>query len=166
MQDSNQRRWQFHDPWLLTLYPASYVLHVVEEATVDAPLLLWHVKFEQPLPLAPFLAANAVGLILMTLGVRLVPRAQAFHWIAPAIATAVLLNTAGHLAGSFQARAYSAGLISAVVLWVPLGMLTMLRVWDQASARTRWAGIVVGMLIEGIVILFSTLSNLLPIRPV
>ena len=166
MHDVDQRRWQFHDPWLLFLFPASYAIHIVEEATVDAPILLWTAVMAQPLPIALFLTGNAIALLLMTVGVWLVPRGAAFRWIAPAVATAVLLNTAGHLVGSVLARAYSAGLMSAVVLWVPLGMLTMLRVWDQASYRTLVAGVVVGIVIEGIVLLFSTLSNLFAIRPV
>ena len=167
MHDVDQRRWQFHDPWLLFLFPATYVVHIVEETTVGAPILLWTAVMTPPIPVLVFVSVNAVGLLLMTVGAWLVPRGPAFAWIAPGIATAVLLNTAGHLAGSFLARAYSAGLMSAVVLWVPLAMLMLLRVWDQTSSKTLGVGIAIGVLIECTAfLLFSTLSNLFAIHPV
>lgn len=115
---------------------------------VAAPIALWTERVERPLAAVSFLALNAMGLVLMTIGIRLVRRGSRFHWIVPALATAVVLNTAGHLVGSFFVRAYSAGLITALVLWVPLGLLTLVRVWDQASTRALGAGVIVGVAVE------------------
>ena len=166
MHDTDQQRWKFTDPMLLYLFPASYVAHVLEESLVNAPLLLWTVRVDPPVATRPFLLGSAVAFGLMVCGIRLVARGTAFHWIVPALATAVLLNTTGHLAGSFAGRTYSAGLMTAMVLWMPLALLTLVRVWDQTSTRTLWAGVLVGVVIEALVAMFSTLSNLFASAPV
>lgn len=93
----------------------------------------------------------------MLAGIRLAHRSARFHWIVPALAAAVLLNTAGHLVGSFSTGGYSTGLITAIILWIPLGLLTLTRVWDQASARTLVAGLVIGVLIELVVVAMLSL---------
>ena len=146
-------RWKFYDPALLWLFPVTYFVHLLEEWFARAPIVLWGVQPDRPLGVRSFLLWNAIGLILMITGVRLVRRGHRFHWIVPALATAVLLNSMGHLVGSFAARRYSSGLATAIVLWVPLALLTLVRVWDQTSGRTLRIGLIVGITIEVIVVL-------------
>jgi hypothetical protein len=144
-------RWKFHDPVLLYLYPATYSLHLLEEWFATAPIVHWGLSATRPLAALSFLGANAAGLLLMILGIHLVRSDARFHWVVAALATAVILNTAGHVVGSIAIRGYAAGLITAVILWIPLGLLTLLRVWDQASSRTLGAGLLVGVVIEVVV---------------
>ncbi len=146
-------RWKFYDPALLFLFPVSYVVHLIEEWFASAPIAEWWSEAGHPLDPDRFLIANAIGLSLMLNGIYLVSRSSRFQWIVPALATAVLLNTAGHLVGSVRTQAYSAGLISAIILWIPLGLLTMLRVWDQARGRVLIAGVCAGAIIELVVVL-------------
>jgi hypothetical protein len=155
---TGSRRWKFYDPVLLWLFPPTYVLHLAEEWFVSAPILLWIVRLDRPLTGWAFLVPSACALALMITGVSLVNRGVRYHWIAPAIATALLLNAAGHLVGSVLEAQYSAGLMTAAVLWVPLGLLLLLRVWDQAGWRTWRAGLGVGALIELIVVLVMFVS--------
>lgn len=140
-------RWTYTDPALLALFPATYVAHLVEEWLAPASVLLWTLEAE-PGSGTWFVAGNAAGVVLMLTAVRLVRRGPRFHWIAPALAVAVLLNTVGHVAGAAQTSRYSAGMVSAVALWVPLGLLTLVRAWDQADRRTLMAGVIAGMLVE------------------
>jgi hypothetical protein len=49
---------------------------------------------------------------------------------------------------TIAAQSYSPGLASAFVLWIPLGLLTSVRAWDQASKRQWWSGIGVAALIH------------------
>jgi Protein of unknown function with HXXEE motif len=84
----------------------------------------------------------------MIAGVWLAVHRRRHGWIPVALAVVVLLNTWLHLAASFAARSYSPGLGSAFVLWVPLGLLTLLRAWDQASRTQWWIGVVAATLIH------------------
>jgi hypothetical protein len=148
----SQTRWQFYDPALLGLFPLTYVLHLAEEWFASAPIVHWMARANRPLDDAAFVIANGTGLVLMITGVWLATRAARFHWIVPALATAVLLNTTGHLFGSFSISSYSAGLVTAIILWIPLGMLTLLRAWDQARTRMLVAGVLAGVFIELVVV--------------
>jgi Protein of unknown function with HXXEE motif len=146
-------RWRFYDPALLLLFPVSYLIHLAEEWFAPAPIIEWWSEAARPLDPARFVIGNAIGLSLMLNGIYLVSRGSRFRWIVPALATAVLLNTAGHFVGSVRAEAYSAGLISGIIFWVPLGLLAMVRVWDQARRRVLIAGIFAGAMIELVVVL-------------
>ena len=146
-------RWKFYDPALVRLFPVTYVVHAFEEWFAGTAIAVWGVRASRPPDVTNFILPNALGLVLMLVGVRLVHRDRRFHWIVPALATAVLLNAAGHLVGSVALHTYSAGLITSVIFWVPLGLLTLMRAWDQASARTLRAGLIVGVCIELIVTL-------------
>jgi hypothetical protein len=132
-------RWRFYDPALLYLWFAT------------APIVHWGFSATRPLAALSFLGVNAAGLLLMILGIHLVRSDARFHWVVAALATAVILNTAGHVVGSMVVRGYAAGLITAVIFWIPLGLLTLLRVWDQASGRTLAVGLLVGVVIEVVV---------------
>jgi len=144
-------RWKFYDPVLLTLYPATYVLHLFEEWFASAPIVHWGLHASRPLVVPYFVGLNGVGLLLMVVGISLVRDDSRFQWIVPALGTSVVLNTIGHVVGSAVSGGYSAGLITAVVFWIPLGLLTLIRVWDQASARMLRAGLLVGAAIEVLV---------------
>lgn len=141
-------RWTFHDPALLWLFPATYLAHLLEEWWAGAPVLLWTLALRAPLDSRWFLGTNALGLVLMIVAVRLVPRGPRWHWIAPALATSVLLNSAGHLAGALMAGQYSAGLATAVIFWIPLGMLTLARAAHQARISTLSWGVTAGALVD------------------
>lgn len=153
-------RWRFQDPALLWLFPITYLVHLAEEVWSTAPILLWRARLEPPVAIVGFVAANMAGLLLMVTGVVLVGRGGRFDWIVPALAVALLLNTAGHFAGSIAFREYSAGLTTAMMLWVPLAGLTLLRVWDQSTRRTLVGGAVIGALIEALV--FAAMRAIAP----
>jgi hypothetical protein len=153
-------RWKFYDPQLLWLFPLSYAIHFSEEFLTQAPVLLWSVRLDRARAQPAFVAASVVALALMIAGVSLAQRGPRFHWIVPALAVAVLLNTTGHLVGSALAGAYSAGMMTAVIFWIPLALLTLLRAVDQASAKQLATGIAVGVIIELVVI--ATITRLEP----
>lgn len=145
---SQTYRWTFYDPVLLSLFPITYALHLAEEWFAAAPIVHWTVRADRPLDPAVFVIANGIGLSLMLNGIWLAHRWRRFRWIAAALATAVLLNTTGHFVGSFSIGGYSAGLVTAVVFWIPLGLLTLVRVFDHATRRTQIGGVVAGIVIE------------------
>jgi hypothetical protein len=149
---ADQTRWRYFDPFLVRLFPISYAVHYLEELLATAPVRLWWLRLDDARDRPSFNIASAVALGLMIAGVMLAPRGPRYHWIAPALAVALLLNTAGHFIGSVSARAYSAGMLSALILWLPLSLLMMMRVADQASAKTIVGGVIAGSVIEGIVV--------------
>ena len=143
-------RWHYRDPGLLWLFVPAYIIHVAEEWFADFPGWLQQIA-GSPLPGEAFLIINAVALVLLVAAIRAATRSERFGWMAIAVAAIMLVNTVVHAAGAALTRSYAPGLISAVVVYVPLGALTMIRAVDHA-ARTHVArGIIAGVVVHAVV---------------
>jgi len=147
-------RWHYRDAGLLWLFVPAYIVHVGEEWVGGFPQWIGTVV-GRPLPAAAFFTINGVALVLVVAGTRAAIRAERFGWIAVAVATIALVNTVAHAAGAALTGSYSPGLISAFVLYVPLGSLAMIRAFDQAPRGQLARGIVAGLLIHAIVFLVA-----------
>ena len=140
-------RWSYRDPTLLWLLAAAFLVHVTEEWLGGFPQWLARIV-SRPLPDDAFFILNGVVLALIVAGIRAAARDQSNGWIAVTIATIALVNTAAHIAGAILVRGYAPGLISAVILYVPLGALTMIRAFDQAPRAQLSRGIAAGLLLH------------------
>jgi hypothetical protein len=98
-----------------------------------------------------FLQINGFGWGLMFVGVILALSFKPLEWLLTSFGTAVLINGLAHLLGSIVTRSYSPGLISGLLLWLPLGAFTLRRAWRLTSRRAFWAGALVGFVLHAIV---------------
>lgn len=143
-------RWHYRDAGLLWPFVPAFAIHVAEEWY--AGFTAWVVQIAaRPIPNPVFVAINAIAMVLLVIGVRAASRRESNGWIAVTIATIALINTVSHAVGSLLTQSYSPGLISAVVLYVPLGSLTIIRAVDQAPARTLRQGVFIGVILHAIV---------------
>jgi len=117
-------------------------------------------------------------MVLLLAAVRRAGRDESAGWMAIAIATIAVLNGMVHLLGTVRRRRtvsqcwpprsqataavtgrYSPGLISGIVLYVPLGTLTLLRAAYQADPRTMtrglWAGVAIHLAVFAVAFLLS-----------
>jgi hypothetical protein len=146
-------RWSYRDAALLWLFVAAFAIHVAEEWVGGFPDWVANVV-SRPMPHAAFLIINGVAMLLMIAGVRAAIRTERSGWIAVTIATIALVNTLAHLAGAVLTRGYAPGLISAVVLYVPLGSLTMIRAIDQRRDQIA-RGVLAGLLLHAAVFVIA-----------
>jgi hypothetical protein len=138
-------RWHYLDPALLWLFPLAYAAHLAEETLAGEGLRVWIARVGTgSISLPAFILVNAAGMAMFVAGVAVAARRQAFGWIAVGLATLILLNAGLHVLGTLVSQAYSPGLFTAVVLYVPLGGLTMLRAATQASSADWRTGILAG----------------------
>lgn len=149
-------RWSYRDGAVLWPLVWAFAIHVAEEWSAGFPEWVAAIV-SRPMPAGAFLIINGIAMFLMIVGVRAATRSEERGWIAVTIATIALVNTLSHLAGALLTRGYAPGVISAVVLYLPLGSLTMIRALDQASHHVP-RGVVVGLLLHGavFVIAFAT----------
>ena len=105
-----------------------------------------------------YLVINGIAFLLVVIGIRAAVRSERSGWIGIAIATIALVNTLAHAAGAALTSSYSPGLISTVVLNVPLGTLTMIRGFDQTPAAQATRGIVAGIAIQVVVFVVAFAS--------
>lgn len=145
-------RWHYRDPALVWLFVAAYLAHLIEEYAGGFPD--WFARLSgAPLPVPAFLAINAVAFIVLVAVVAAVTRREACGWMAIGVATVALVNSVGHLLGSLLTGTYSPGLITGVVLYMPLGQLALIRAWHQAPPETFRRGVIAGLLAQAAVAL-------------
>jgi hypothetical protein len=147
-------RWHYRDGGLLWWFPPAYAIHLAEEWFAGFPGWVQRIV-GNPLPEAAFVAINAVAFVLMVAAIRSATRSERSGWMGVAIATIVLVNALAHGAGAVLTRSYAPGVISAVVLYVPLGSLTMIRAMDQADRGQLARGVAAGLAIHTLVFLLA-----------
>jgi hypothetical protein len=92
-----------------------------------------------------FLAAQSIGLILVTLGVIL---AKHFHFpqtMLLILGTIVLTNGLTHSFTSLTTYTYGPGLYSSVLIWIPLGLITLLGFKNGVTRKRYWLCVAIGV---------------------
>jgi hypothetical protein len=136
------------------LFPVSYLVHITEEYLGDFPRWIsriWGVETSS----ANFLSWNGAALVLMTVSVLVVLKTRSFRWLLVAFGTSVLVNALAHLLGTIGTGSYSPGLVSGLVLFLPLGAITLRRAWIGVNRRTFRVGVMVGLLMHAAVVLLA-----------
>jgi Protein of unknown function with HXXEE motif len=136
------------------LFPLSYLIHIAEEYWGGFPAWIarfWGVESS----LNNFLSWNGGALVMMTIGVILVLMTKSYRWLLVSFGTTVLINGVVHALASVVTLSYSPGLISGLLFFVPLGAITLRRARTRMNRRTFRAGLIVGVLMHGAVVLLA-----------
>jgi hypothetical protein len=146
-------RWHYRDAGLLWLFPIAYLAHLAEEFWGGPGFPAWFAHFAgRPLPVSAFVGINTVAFALMLAGTVMAIRRERAGWAAVAIATVVTINALLHAAGSVTTRTYSPGLITGVVLYLPLGQLLLIRALHQVDRASFSAGVLIGVAVHAAVV--------------
>ena len=137
-------RWHYRDPGLLWLLPLAYAVHVLEEWFAGFPEWIALVA-GTPLSRAAFVVINSIAMPAAIAATRAAARRDDDGWAGIAIATILFSNAFAHAFGTIITRTYSPGLISGIVLYVPIAGLVLLRAWSQATPGALGRGIGVGL---------------------
>jgi len=141
-------------------YPATYALHLLEELWGGEGFTAWLARVAGiELTTRQFLNWNALALLSMTLGVALTLRFRTLRWLLLAYGVAFLLNALSHLAASLYTLSYSPGLLSSLLLWLPLGALTLVYFRPTLTRRGRRAGLLVGLLMHAVVLALTLVGG-------
>ena len=133
-------------PWLW-LFVITYVIHIAEEYWggdgYSAHLLRTKGVYMSP---SRFLIVQAIGVGLMVVGVLIAKRFRFPNSLAIIYAATVLGNAVTHMFNSLRTSAYEPGLISSILVWVPLGLFTILYFRHYVlNARRFWISIAIGV---------------------
>jgi hypothetical protein len=136
------------------LFPISYLIHIAEEYWGGFPAWIarfWGVESS----LNNFLSWNGGAWVVMTLGVAVALKTKSYRWLLVSFATVFLVNGVVHALASVVTVSYSPGLISGLLLFVPLGLITLRRARREMNARTFRAGVILGVVMHGVVVLLA-----------
>lgn len=132
------------------LFPLTYLAHIAEEylggfgewasqvtgvRLANNEILMW----------------NGIGWAAMTAGVALAARSPKWRWVVTTLGGIVLINALLHVGASIATRSYSPGVITGLLLWLPLGLYGLRHEWRRAARSTFWKGLA-GMLVFHVVV--------------
>ena len=124
----------------LWLFPFPYLVHILEESFAGERFDVWIRRvIRRSLSPRMFLTLYALFIIAMTAAIAAL-RAGHAPWLLPALGTITTLNGLGHAAGAIATRRYSPGLLSGMLLRLPLGIAGPHGLGPHAGARPMAPG--------------------------
>lgn len=140
---SNDVTESFAGPWTL-LFPATYSAHIAEEYWGGFAERVSETTGIAVSGLA-FLGANALFLAAMCAIPIYAAGRRSRSYLIVALATVVTINTLLHIGGTLFMARYSAGLVTGVVLWLPLGVGVLARAHRMLPGESLRLGIITGI---------------------
>ncbi len=136
----------------VSLFPVTYLLHIVEEYWGGYGFST-HMLSNSETDLSPtrFLVWQTIGLLLMVAGLVLAIRLRFRNTMLAILSAVVLSNGAIHLIRSIANTRYDPGLVTGIILWIPLGLATFYLVSSTMSRSRLVLSIAIGLSISGAV---------------
>ena len=136
----------------LALFPIAFVIHFAEELLAgegySAYLLRLHGIVLFP---ARFIALQAFGFLLIIAGCLIAARLKFPDFMIALLGGLFLCNGLSHSITALWFGGYGPGLYSSLVLWIPIGVLSLVRSYKYLSNKRLMAATLIGFAINGMV---------------
>lgn len=131
------------------IFPLTYLIHIAEEywGGEGYSAYIFRVRGVHLSP-ARFLAVQSIGFFLVTLAVILARQLSFPQTMLLILGTIVLINGLTHSFTSITTHSYGPGLYSSIFLWLPLGIITLLRFRCAVSTKRYLMCIGIGVLVN------------------
>ena len=140
------------------LFPGTYLVHIAEEYWGGEGFHHWASRMAGiNLTAEAFLNLNALFWLFMTALVALAFFRRSQVWLLVTLGTVVLVNGLLHTGMSLLTGGYSPGLISGILLWIPLGSYALYRLRKNLTAMHYLLAVIAGILLH-LVVFASALS--------
>ena len=140
-------------PWL---FPFTYLVHMAEEYWGGDGYSAYLSRTKGvDLTSARFLLLTALGLVLMVAGIPLAGMFRFPQLLLVILGTVVLVNGVSHGVSSLFTAKYNPGLISGILIWIPLGVITLVQLRDRMSVARYLTAVAIGVSIQAVVSLIS-----------
>ena len=128
------------------LFPLTYIIHIGEEfyGGEGYPAYLKRLRGVE-MSSTKFLVGQGIGLALIILGILIARRLSFPRQLLIILAAVVMINGLSHLVTSSYYRQYGPGLISGVLIWIPLGLATLIRFKNDMRAGRYWLCFAIGV---------------------
>lgn len=138
--------------WWPLLLPFAYLCHLCEEWWGGVGFAAWtRQALGVEVSPARFLLLNGFVWPLFLVCTIAAIRAPRFAWFLVAFATIVVLNGSLHLLGTLAYSSYSPGLVTGVLLYLPIGGWVLVRSASRMSSGLFWLGVAMGLLFHAAV---------------
>lgn len=129
--------------WII---PITYLIHIAEEYWVGEgyPAYMLRIRGVH-LSTTRFLVAHSVGLVLVIIGVILARIFTFPQMMLIILGAIVFVNGITHTITSLSGLAYGPGLLSSMLIWMPLGIFILLHFRKGMSKKRYWIAITIGV---------------------
>ena len=139
----------------LWMFPITYLIHVAEEYWGGEGYSAYIFRL-RGVHLTPtrFLVAQSIAFILVTAGVILARQLKFPRMMLIILGTIVLVNGLTHAFTALTILRYGPGLVSSILIWLPLGVFIVARFRKEVTRKRYWIAIAIGVgtnLIVGVV---------------
>jgi len=133
----------------LWLFPFAYLLHIIEEFRSVGP--------SHGINISPdlFLILSSITWLLMICGIVLAQRFGFPQFMGVCLGTTVFLNGITHIINSFIYGRYDAGVVTGSVIFIPLGLATLLSLRNSMRTQRYILGVLVGLVIQAIALVIA-----------
>jgi hypothetical protein len=136
----------------LSLFLSTYLIHIAEEYFGGEGYSTYLFKnYGVELSQSRFLVLQSLGLSLMAAGLLLAGTFKFPHTMLVVVATVVISNALIHVTRSIIGARYEPGLVSAIGLWLPLGVIALYSNCGRMTAARFWLATLAGLAISGLV---------------
>ena len=136
-------------PWL---FPITYLIHIAEEV-YGCEGYSAYLERLRGIHITPgrFMLAHGVGLILMVVGIVLARQLKFSNFFNVILGMTVLVNSFTHTIQTVIHGEYVPGLVTGLLIWLPLGVVTLMRFKESLSSRRYVLAIALGLGINVVV---------------
>ena len=134
------------------LFPFTYLIHIAEEywGGEGYSAYLFRLRGVQLSP-TRFLVFQSLGVVLIVVGVILSQHFKFPRFMLGMLGALVLCNGITHAVTALRHGGYGPGLISCLLIWIPLGLVTLVRLYGQMSPVRYVVAAAIGFAINAIV---------------
>ncbi|OLE55899.1 MAG: hypothetical protein AUG51_00925 [Acidobacteria bacterium 13_1_20CM_3_53_8] len=139
------------------LFLAIYIVHITEEF-VGGITLARGQRQMYGVNMTPrqFLFVNSIAVVLIASGMYLALIFRFPQWLLVSMATVVLINGFSHTITSARLSKYNPGVITGILIFIPLGVVTLLRLNESMSLRRFFVAVFVGIGAHAIISLLGS----------
>lgn len=147
---------QFSNAFWLALFPTSYIIHFVEEfwSGEGYPAYLYRLRGVS-MTNRRFVVLQALGFVLFIIACVVSLSFQFPQLMISILSGFVICNGVSHTITAIFDRKYGPGLMASLLLWIPLGVISIYFLIGKMSNLRLMVGVVIGLAINGAIALFT-----------
>ncbi|MEK6280266.1 MAG: HXXEE domain-containing protein [Acidobacteriota bacterium] len=129
--------------WLI---PLTYLIHIAEEywGGEGYPTYIYRLRGVHLSP-TKFLVAQAIGFMLVTIGIVLARQFNFPSMMLVILSTTVMVNGVTHTFNALMTLSYNPGLLSSVLIWIPMGIFVLVRFKREMNSQRYRTAIAIGV---------------------
>jgi hypothetical protein len=138
------------------LFPITSLMHIAEEYWFGGGYSAYLLRLRGVhLSNTRFLVSQGIGLVLLILGIFIAQRLKFLRIMLVILGSVVLVNALSHIVTSASQLSYGPGLTTSILVWLPLGIATLVRFYGAVAAKKYWVAVGIGISINVVIAIFT-----------